>query len=236
MSIQLFCLIMISLVTTYKNRRHHIEKTLPTWLNQTEVDYEVIILDYDSDDDLHGFLSSLNTHVKIKHIRCPDQPLFVLSHARNVGANEAKRDWILFIDIDTCLYENSIHYLMQIIKKNSSNYFAATGSEIKKEIINGGFILVKNSSHCNIHGFNEDIRGWGYEDIDYKKRLEQNGEKFEIIDEHYYKCIDHSDDERTQCWTEDKEISWMRNRQIALKKWSSDIYGKCDDKVVVIHG
>tara|TARA_Y100000034_G_scaffold39560_1_gene48800 strand:+ start:2005 stop:2700 length:696 start_codon:yes stop_codon:yes gene_type:complete len=226
---------MISLVTTYKNRRHHIEKTLPTWLNQTESDYEVIILDYDSDDDLHGFLSSLNSKVKVKHIKCPNKPLFVLSHARNVGANEVDQDWILFIDIDTCLYENSIHYLMQIIKDSNNNYFAATGSEIRKEIINGGLILVKKTSHCNMMGFNEDIKGWGYEDIDYKKRLEQRGEKFEIIDEHYYRCIDHSDEERTQCWTENKEISWTKNRQIALKRWSSSSYGKCDEKEITIY-
>jgi len=224
---------MISIVTTYKNRRHHIEQTFTTWLVQNFDDYEIVIVDYESEDDLSGFLHD-NDSRRITHIRCNNRPIFDLSHARNIGANYASGKYLFFVDIDTKLFEGSLSFIADGI--NDHTYMAAVDSKTRKEIVNGGLIAVPSIFHMGICGFNEDIKGWGFEDIDYKRRLESNGIEYcEILDT-IYECIDHPDDERTQCYSEEKELSWTKNRQIALHEWNNTTFGQWDDVIVTKYG
>ncbi len=225
---------MISLVTTYKNRRHHIEQTMPTWLDQDVDDYEIVLVDYNSEDDVAAYLRTFNTSIIIKHIRCEGIENFELAHARNIGSRYASGEWILFIDIDTSLFTNSMK-AMSVYAHHDGLYFAAEDSQVRKEIINGGLILVKKECHEELRGFNELMTGWGFEDIDYKKRLESSGVSFSFIDTNLYTCLEHSDAERTQCYTDEKEISWTKNRQISLQMWQGD-YGRHDDIKVNSYG
>lgn len=219
---------MISIVSTYKNRRHHLEKTLPLWISQNigeNENYEVVIVDYTSDDDISSLLQQLNSSVEIIHVRCENCYNFLLSHARNVGANYANGDWILYVDIDCMLTNSAIMKLYRLAEDNPKCYFAAVDSHVRKNIINGGLILVSKHKHVEIHGFNENMKGWGFEDIDYKQRLESLGLLWKIIPEDIYECIDHLDDERVRCYDIAKELSWTRNRQISLTTWYSHNYG-----------
>lgn len=199
---------------------------MPTWIDCQTL-YEIIIVDYgvDQQDCLPHLFNSLKSQVLIRHLQCLYLEQFCLSHARNIGASLASAEWLLFIDIDTLLLPNAIEKICQYIK-NDNVYFAAIDSQVKKDIINGGLILVKKSDHHKIHGFNERIIGWGYEDIDYKQRLERTGIIWKLLNSGIYKCIDHPDTERTQCYSIDKEVSWTKNRQIALQTWSEELYGE----------
>ncbi len=221
---------MISLVSTYKNRRHHIEQTFPNWLQQSYKDYEIVIVDYDTDDDLSEFFPKFSLPVAVKHIHCKSLPKFVLSHARNIGSHYVSGEWILFVDIDTYLSKNALKNLSELC--TSKCYLAAEDSQIRKEIINGGLIMVKTKDHKAVCGFNEDLKGWGYEDIDYKRRLEASGLDMKFIPQELYTCINHVDTERTQCYGENMEITWTKNRQIALRTWSNNKYGLHDDIAV----
>lgn len=219
--------IMISIVTTYKNRREHIEKVLPTWLKQTKSEFEIIITDYESDDDITGLLKKHKTEgVTIRHVRCTNLPKFNLSHARNIGASYAQGDILFFVDVDTALPPNATSFISDNIC--SDLYLAAVDSKIQKEIINGGLIAVYATEHMSICGFNESLKGWGFEDIDYKQRLENSGLHFYKISNKIYHCIDHPDDERTRCYEDKKDVSWDKNRQAALKLWKPSQFGKWD--------
>ncbi len=216
---------MISIISTYRNRRHHIEVTLPTWIDiKTDLGYEIVIVDYDTDDDVGELFKSLQSEVLIRHVRCEHLPTFNLSHARNIGANHAKGDRIMFVDIDTYLDAGAINFVGYFEK--DQKYLAAVDSQVRKEIVNGGLLAVGLEQHKKIFGFNENIEGWGFEDIDYKRRLKSIGLEFFEMPQHIYTCIDHEDTERTQCYEEEKEISWTKNRQIALQIWRDPSYGQ----------
>jgi glycosyltransferase involved in cell wall biosynthesis len=227
---------MISIVSTYKNRRPHIEQTLATWLVQSSTNYEIIIVDYESDDDISSFLKESTSQVSIPvlHIRCSNKPIFELAHARNVGANYASGKYLFFVDIDTSLPEQAVQFILENMRED--NYLAAVDSQTRKEIVNGGLIAVPSILHTGICGFNEDLKGWGFEDIDYKRRLEKAGLKYSNIPHTMYTCIDHPDDERVQCYEEEKEISWTKNRQIALHEWDNASFGQWEDVIVVKYG
>lgn len=219
---------MISIVTTYKNRREHIEQVLPTWLKQnTSKPYEIVITDYESDDDITGLLNeNKSEEITIRHVRCSSLPKFNLSHARNIGANHTKGDILFFVDIDTILPPNALNFISKNIKNNL--YLAATDSKVQKEIINGGLIAVHSSVHVAIYGFNESLKGWGFEDIDYKQRLESLDMHFYEISTEVYICMDHPDEDRIRCYDDKKDISWDKNRQSALKLWGNPSFGQWD--------
>jgi len=230
----------LSIVTTYRNRKHHMEKTIPTWISpNTPMQYEIIFVDYgiNQDEDLPSFFRTLDLRdVLLRHVQCLYLKEFCLSHARNVGANVALGEWVLFIDIDTCLSEGSICEIYKYLKDKEC-YYAAVDSQVRKDIINGGLILVRKESHIDVCGFNESIRGWGFEDIDYKQRLEKQSHlQWNRFSSDLYRCIDHGDEERTRHYSADKEISWTKNRQIALNTWSSDVFGQWEYCLTTTYG
>ena len=192
---------------------------------ENSVPYEIIIVHYGftEDDDLTPLLS--DSSVPLTYIKCHNLEIFRLSHARNIGAKSARGDWIFYVDIDTCLTTDMFVEIEQYIT-DTTKYYAAVDSQIRKEIINGGLIIVPKFVHDFICGFNEKLTGWGFEDIDYKQRLEKLGKlTFKEIYPHLYTCVDHDDLERTQCYSVEKDISWTKNRQLALETWNSPDHG-----------
>lgn len=223
---------MISIVTTYKNRRPHIESTLPTWLQQKyNHPYEIVVVDYDTDDDVSEFLSVQKTASStITHIRCSKCPFFMLSHARNIGANYASGDWLFYVDIDCCLSDTAFEAIDQLISGYPMGYyFSAVDAEVRKDIINGGLMLVNKAHHMKICGFNEKMIGWGFEDIDYRQRMEKIGLTWKQLPESIYACMDHDDSKRVDEYKIDKELSWTRNRQISLTTWQDARFGHWSD-------
>lgn len=222
----------VSLVTTYKNRRHHIEQTLETWIQKASCDYEIVIVDYESDDDISPLLSGLLSDTPIRHVRCSNRPIFNMSHARNIGANHAVSEWILYIDIDCKLVPGSVEKICEMIGSTDICYFGAVDSQVRKDIINGGLMLVRREDHISVCGFNENMQGWGFEDIDYRQRLESLGLSWRLFPPDIYECIDHDDIERVACYDIEKELSWMRNRQISLEIWKNPRSGLWDQIAV----
>lgn len=223
---------MLSVISIYKNRRHHIEQTWPTWSIQTNNQYEIIIVDYNTDDDLSTFFSKFKHPITTKHLRCDGVSGFSISHARNIGSKVATNDWLCFIDIDTFMDFNFVEWIIERINNTKDCfYLAAEDSGVRKDIINGGLIVVNKKDHSRIFGFNENLQGWGYEDIDYKIRLEKLGLWRIHIPNSIYSCINHPDSERTQCHTIEKEKSWTANRQISLRTWDQPDYGSFSGKI-----
>lgn len=216
---------MISVVSTYKNRFQHLSQSLPSYLNQdTEVPFEVILVDYDSPDNIENFLYQFPTG-KLKHAKCSGYPGFHISHARNIGARLSKYEYILFTDIDTIFEDTMIDHVSTLA--SPANYCGAEDSSELFNIINGGLILVNKNAHFSVSGFDERMHGWGYEDVDYKIRLEKLGCSFKEIKSDYYSCIGHSDKERTVYYSMSRQESWQRNKVVSQTKWNNPNHGEC---------
>lgn len=215
---------MISIISTYKNRYSQIIRSLPSYLDQNCVfDYEIIIVDYNSNDNGDSFISSFRTN-KIVYAKCDGAEGFHISLARNIGSRVAKYPYFLFTDIDVLFNRNMLNFVFS--KALFNKYVAACNSDDVFDVINGGLICVHREKHASISGFDERMHGWGYEDIDYKKRLESNGCKIEIIPDKYYTCMQHSDSFRTKQYSTTKQESWDSNKNLSQSNWCNPKYGE----------
>jgi glycosyltransferase involved in cell wall biosynthesis len=87
----------VSVVVPTRNRSALLAMTLRSVLRQQDIDFEVIVVDEASTDDIRAVVAALDdTRVRvIRH----EMPLGV-SSARNRGAAEAVGEWLAFVDDD----------------------------------------------------------------------------------------------------------------------------------------
>src|SRR3954469_4879731 len=87
----------VSVVVPTRNRSRLLAATLRSVLRQRAVDLEVIVVDEGSTDDTGAVIAGLRDP-RIRIVR-HDVPRGV-SRARNRGAEEARGDWVAFVDDD----------------------------------------------------------------------------------------------------------------------------------------
>lgn len=175
----------ISIVTTCKGRLEHLKECLPTWV-AAKPD-EIIVVDYDCPENAFDYAVSMG----VKAIKAvPYNQYFNLSHARNIGLKEAVGDVVFFLDADTKITEGFIKYHKKLLDGvefiNGWGYGDGTGS-----------CMVWREDALKIQGYNEVVDGWGFDDIDFYKRLEAIGLTQKYF-HHGIETIKHGDEDRVK--------------------------------------
>ena len=88
--------IEISIIVTCKNRLSHLKKTIKNL--QSQSNSELIVVDYDCQENTSGWVKS--NYPSAKTLVIKDDQIFSLSRARNLGANIAQGNILLFVDAD----------------------------------------------------------------------------------------------------------------------------------------
>lgn len=106
---------MISIVITTQNRNEELRRALDSILLQTKIPDEVIVVDDCSRErvEISGYLNNLN----IRLLR--NEFITGVSHARNIGIQEAKGDWIAFLDDDDEFFPDKIECVLRVLSENS---------------------------------------------------------------------------------------------------------------------
>lgn len=104
---------MISVVIPLYNKQESISKTIDSVLNQTFIDFEVIIVNDGSTDNslLHA------QSIVDSRIRIIDKKNGGVSSARNRGIQESTFEYIAFLDGDDVWNENHLEVIWQLINK-----------------------------------------------------------------------------------------------------------------------
>jgi glycosyltransferase involved in cell wall biosynthesis len=109
----------VSIVTPCFNSTQFINRTVNSVQTQTLEDWEYIIVDDGSTDNLHSALAKcLDCNTKIKYIQ---QSNLGVANARNRGFRESTRDsqYLLFLDQDDCLEPNMLSIMVQYLEDNA---------------------------------------------------------------------------------------------------------------------
>lgn len=106
---------LVSVIVPVYNREKYINRCVESILNQTYQNLEIILVD-DGSADKSGKICDSYTDSRVKVIHQRNQGVSV---ARNSGIDEAKGEWICFIDSDDYVSIDYIEYLLGLCKKHS---------------------------------------------------------------------------------------------------------------------
>jgi len=113
-----------SIITPTFNRSDLIGRTILSILNQTYVNFELIIVDDGSTDSTSEVVSKYLKDERIKYIKSPKNG--GVNKARNEGLNNVSinSDWITFLDSDDIFHQDALENMKKSFEKNPNiEYF-----------------------------------------------------------------------------------------------------------------
>ena len=105
-----------SIIIPTFNNAYFLKKALVSIKNQTDSNFELIVVDNHSTDETQKIIEESGidglVYKKIKNDG-------VIAKSRNLGIQNSKGDWLMFLDSDDIFYYNKINFL----NKNLNNDF-----------------------------------------------------------------------------------------------------------------
>lgn len=176
---------MISIVVPVYNVEKYVKKCIDSILKQTYSDYELILVNdgsLDSSGEICSYYANSDCRIKVIHKKNGG-----LSDARNTGIQQAKGDWITFIDSDDYVSEDYLETLYNLIVYNNADISIASFtvvSKFKNADFSDGSKSIMNSEETirrMLLGEGFDMGAWGkmYRTSFFKNNLYPVGKLFE---------------------------------------------------------
>lgn len=171
-----------SFLTTSMNRCKDLKETyfknIYTACNNMSVRFEFVLLNFNSTDDIDDWISKSNfsKYCRFTYIKTKKHKYFNMSKAKNIVGRYAVGDKLCWLDADNLLTPTYIHQIQSYFSKEKNRIYVAPKYNRNKKGICGRVVCKKNH-FMEIGGYDETFDGWGYEDIDFTKRLEKVGIK-----------------------------------------------------------
>lgn len=115
------------IVTVYNTRVEWIERVVNSIVNQTNFNWEIIIVDDGSRDDVAQFCDNIaanNSKIRIHH-----QENLGVCVARNYGTDHASGRWITYIDADDWIENTYVEQVNDILNKHDNLDLLAIGHD-----------------------------------------------------------------------------------------------------------
>lgn len=215
---------MITAVFACMNRENNLVQSIESWIKTPEIT-EFIVVDWSSNvplitnEKIKYWLNNLN----FKLYRVAEEKFFSLSKAYNLGISKSNNNIILKLDADYVSIDNSWIKKLNIIDNNELDNFFITGKDFTTF---NGFVLINKKDFVL---YNENFRGYGWDDIDLYNRTVLHNKTikriiFLNITKHIYH-IPHSDKDRIVNYEIKNKIKSMKINQIlANKKFTTSKY------------
>lgn len=197
---------LLSIIIPALNEEHFLPHLLESLTTQHERNFEVIVVDGQSKDKTVSIARSYKNQL-------PSLTILVADHAslpyqRNLGAEAARGQWLVFVDADTVLYSYTLERLRKHIETVKHDVFLTTwfspdsedindvrltllatffyeASRIMKRAVSPGpFTVVKRTAFETIHGY--DVEHPFLEDQDFSQRMRKEGFSLSLIRETLY--------------------------------------------------
>jgi hypothetical protein len=168
----------VSIICGVMNRFEALRVSLESWRNYSDIISEIIIVDWSSDLDL-SFLEEHDPRIRI--IRIDGKKYYNVSKALNQAIKHVTGDFILKLDVDYVL--NPYYDFFNLNYINDTEFL--TGDSSHRILDNDlgflgnlhGLLFARTEHIKEVGGFQEQVEGYGWEDSDMYKRLENIGLK-----------------------------------------------------------
>lgn len=143
---------MVSVIIPTYNCGEYIERAITSVINQTYKDYELIIVDDCSTDNTNEILTKFKDLDNFKIIH--NEKNVGVGISRKVGINEAKGEYITFLDADDYLLETFLEINVNLIKQHDSDVvYTSVGilsPSNQMAVVNVGNFIAENDMTLNI--------------------------------------------------------------------------------------
>ena len=176
----------VSIIIPVYNVENYIEKCLNSVLNQGDFNIQVIIVNDGSTDDSHKIIEKyLDLHENIVYIQQENQGLSV---ARNNGLKYALGEYIMFLDSDDYIEDNSIYKIYNKSKKDNLDILIFGYRKVFDNIEDKQFDMLNNIFEENKiytgdlvsqRMLTGDIKGYCWDKLFKLEYIKNNGLEFE---------------------------------------------------------
>lgn len=207
----------ISLCTSVKDRFEHLQTTFLRNIedNASSSNCEFVLLNYNCPDPrterwVKNHLQPYINLGKVNYYFYPDAKHFEMAHSRNLSFRLAQGDVVCNIDADNFIGSGFVAYVSAVLSQSDA---FLRGPRDGRGL--AGRICVKREYWKAVGGYDERMKNWGLEDIDFAKRLSLLGltQKY-ILWENFCRTILHSDEIRTRHLSQDKQTSLSQQKAI----------------------
>lgn len=167
---------MLSIVCAVKNRLNTLKVALASWLVAPGVD-EIVIVDWDSAEPIAP-LAAQDSRIRV--VRVDNEPQFHLAAAFNLAADQAKGDTLLKLDADYVL--NPFYDFVGSIPLAPNSFITGLfehGGPFLAYL--NGLVYIRKEHWQRIHGYNEHLTNYGWDDDDFYARLVSSGLQRNIL-------------------------------------------------------
>lgn len=180
------------------NRLHHLKETLLMNLaeNNDVENIEFVILDYNSNDGLENWMrDNLDSFgEKVVYFKTTQPSFYNRSHSRNMAFRLATGDILCNLDADNFTGKGFAAYLLSQFQQESSIFIAPDKNSLSDTF---GKISMLKQDFLAIRGYDEAIKGYGFEDNDLKNRLVNLGRNEKFFGQpKFLRAITHTEEER----------------------------------------
>lgn len=112
---------MVTIITPCYNASAYIKDTILSVLNQTYADWEMIIVDDCSSDNSADIIKEYLSDPRIKYFKT-DRPSGGPSAPRNIGIDNAKGEYIAFLDSDDIWLPNKLESQLLFMKSRNASF------------------------------------------------------------------------------------------------------------------
>lgn len=198
-------MIKISIIVPVYNVEKYLDKCLNSLINQTNQNFEAIIVNDGSTDGSEKIVKKYDNNPMIKYFKKKNGGL---SSARNYGIKKASGDYLLFLDGDDYLEKDAVDILLKQVEKNYDIIVFNIKSINEDKVINDKSFnkdieddfnryIVSAPSACNklikkeifIKNNLEFKKGVYYEDLELIPSLALYTKKIKFIDNKLYNYI-----------------------------------------------
>ena len=205
----------VSLVTCSRNRTANLIRALPSWLACPEI-AEVVVVDWGSDRSVAAALTAAGlTDPRIRVARAEGEARWILSYAFNLGFRLARFSQVLKADADIVLERDFFaRNPLPPASFVAGNWRRAGAGQ---SFVNG-FFYTRMADLMAIHGFNEYITTYGWDDDDLYDRMVAAGTARVDVADGTVTHLDHEDTVRLNQQTSETPSGWADLAQMAMFK------------------
>lgn len=194
----------ISFCTVCMNRLHHLRHTLPKNIedNISYPNIEFIVMDYSSTDGLEDWMKKeMAAYIDkgiLTYYRYTIADYFDRGHSRNMMFKLASGEILCNVDADNYIGENFAVYVNSVFTAEN-DIFLIPDTKMQYYYIRDAFgrLCTRKTDFISIRGYDEKMKGYGFEDNDLYDRLSHLGKRESVIkDIRYLNAIKHENNDR----------------------------------------